>query len=82
MPARLEEAGLRRYELARASFAYDPQRAFWHRGRLHLTDEQVDRREPWRPYLRRLMRTRPPRHMDRRDREPWRRAVAQGRRTR
>ena len=59
MAARLEEALHRRLELARAGFAYDPQRALWHRGGLQLTEEQVDQREPWTPVLRRWLASRP-----------------------
>jgi hypothetical protein len=57
---RLEEAGLRRYELVRAGFHYSVPAATWWRGRhLRLTDEAIDRLEPWSQYLRRWMASRP-----------------------
>jgi HK97 family phage prohead protease len=60
MPARLEEAGLRRDELCRAGFHYVVADATWWRGRqLCLTDDQVDRLEPWPHYVARWMATRP-----------------------
>jgi hypothetical protein len=59
MVARLEEALHRRLALCRAGFAYDVRQALWHRGRLQLTEEQVDQREPWTPVLRRWLASRP-----------------------
>jgi hypothetical protein len=58
-PPRLEEVLLRRFELCRAGFTWDPYAALWRRGRLALTDEEVDRRLGWRRSVQGWMRTRP-----------------------
>jgi hypothetical protein len=61
MPVRLEECLLRRYELARCGFMYDVGHGRWCRGRVALSDEEVDRYRLWRSAVRGWMRTRPPR---------------------
>jgi hypothetical protein len=61
MAAWLEEAGLRRYELIRAGFRYSVPDATWRRGwQFRLTDDEVDRLEPWAQYITRWIVTRPP----------------------
>jgi hypothetical protein len=63
MAARLEEAGLRRYELVRAGFHYSIPDATWWRGRhLRVSDEEVDGFSPsaWAHQIQRWMATRPP----------------------
>lgn len=60
-PRRLEEALLRRFELARSGFHYDIRRGQWRRGRLALSDEQVDMRRAWQRSVQGWMRTKPPR---------------------
>jgi hypothetical protein len=59
--ARLEEALLRRYELARCGFTFEVGHGRWRRGRLALSDEEVDRYRLWRQAVQRWRRTRPPR---------------------
>jgi hypothetical protein len=59
MPARLEEGLLRRYELCRAGFRWHETQARWCRGRVALSDEQVDRYPLWRSAVRGWMRTKP-----------------------
>jgi hypothetical protein len=59
MSVRLEECLLRRYELARSGFHFDVQRGQWRRGRLSLSEEEVDRRLGWRRAVQGWMRTRP-----------------------
>jgi hypothetical protein len=73
--ARLEEALHRRYDLARAGFVYHVESAMWQRGRrLHLSEEMIDRLEPWASYRRRWMATqprRPERSQMKREIECW-----------
>ena len=58
-PQRLEEGLLRRFELVRWGFHWDRYAAVWRRGRLALTDEQVDRRLGWQRAVQGWMKTRP-----------------------
>jgi hypothetical protein len=76
MAARLEEAGLRRYELIRAGFRYSVPDATWSHGRqLRLTDDQVDRLEPWPHYVARWMAS-PSHREEGGPLERWQNAVA------
>jgi hypothetical protein len=56
---RLEEAVHRRLELAWAGFVLDVRQAEYRRGRIHLSNEQVDQLEPWDAFIHRWMATRP-----------------------
>jgi hypothetical protein len=49
--ARLDEALHRRMELCEAGFRWDAHHSIWYRGRICLSDEQVDTLEPWQHHF-------------------------------
>jgi hypothetical protein len=53
MPSQQEEAVFRRLELSKAGFTYCVPQGVWQRGHtIRLTDESIDRLEPWHAYIR------------------------------